>query len=117
MAIENAFEFKDQILRVTAKRFDDDLDDALNYVNSIVNSAFQFQYPLILCDERELEYRISTLDTYQLAEFASSFGKHLAKIVIVCNAKFETDAKFFETVTSNRGLQVNVTRNINEAKE
>lgn len=116
MAIEFSIEYKNPILRVTAKGFDDDIEDVLNYVNVVVNAALKYQCSLILSDERELEYRITTLDTYQLAEFASSYAKHLAKIAIVCNDKFEADAKFYETVTNNRGLQVKVLKSIKDAE-
>lgn len=116
MAIEYSIEYKENLLRVTAKGFDDDLQDVLGYVDAIVKAAFEYQSQLILCDERNLEYRITTLDTFQLAEFASQYAKHLAKIAIVCNEKCLEEAKFYQTVTTNRGLQVKVMTNLEEAE-
>jgi len=58
----------------------------------------------VFCDETALEYRLGTFDTYQAAEFIAENVPALAKVALVCNAKFMSDASFFEDVVVNRGL-------------
>ncbi len=117
MAIDYKIRYRDGILKVTTKGADENLEEVLQYTNAIIEAAFKHQSRLILCDERELEYKLTTLDTYKLAEFASTYSNHIAKIVIVCNPRCLPEGKFYETVTTNRGLKVRVTTDIEEAEK
>jgi len=117
MAIDYKIKYHNGILKVTTKGADENLEDVIQYANAIIEAAFKHQRRLILCDERELEYKLTTLDTYKLAEFASSYAQHIVKIVIVCNPRCLPEGKFCETVTTNRGLKVRITTDIEEAEK
>lgn len=117
MAIDYKIRYQDGKLKVTTKGTDENLEEVLQYTNAIIEAAFKHQSRLILCDERELVYKLTTLDTYKLAEFVSSYSSHIAKIVIVCNPRCLPEGKFYETVTTNRGLKVRVTTDIEEAEK
>lgn len=103
-------------LKVIAKGKDDDQADVKNYTDAVVNAILDFNSKKVLCDERELQYNLSLTDTFQLGEYVSQYSGHLIKIAIVCNSKFIDDAKFYETVTTNRGMQIKVYTSIEEAE-
>ena len=67
-------------------------------------------------DERELEYRLDTMDTFQLAENAARVVPQLMRIAIFTNPSTMDDAFFFETVAVNRGLSVKVFPSLKEAR-
>jgi hypothetical protein len=117
MAISFQIENEECFLKVVAKGKDDDLNEVLAYSNAVVEAAIHHKSKRILCDERELEYSISVIDTFRLAESASIYANNLSRIAIVCDPKYLVDGKFYETVASNRGLFVRVTANYEEAVE
>ena len=117
MSISYQIENQEKYLKVLTSGKDDSLEEVIAYAMEVVNAAIQFNCRKILCDERELEYSISVIDTYQLAEIASQYAFTLTKIAIVCDTKFLESGKFYETVASNRGLCVRVTSNYEDAIE
>lgn len=58
----------------------------------------------VLCDERDLEYRLGTMDTYRAARLMASRAPRVARVAIVCGPSQAADAHFWETVAVNRGL-------------
>lgn len=115
MAISFKIEDRDHFLTVVAKGKDDNLKEVEAYSKAIIEAAIKYKSKKILCDERELEYAISIVDTYKLAEAASVYAGNVLKIAIVCDTKNLTDGKFYETVASNRGLYIRVTADFDEA--
>ena len=117
MAINYKFELDKEVLKVKASGIDDDLEDVYNYSRDVLGIAIKNQCKKIFCDERDLQYTLSTIDTFHLAETASKEARALTKIAIVCNPKFLEDGRFYETVAKNRGLRVFVTSNYQQALE
>jgi len=115
MAIEHDIQVDGSLLKVTASGFDESYEQALSYLQAIVDAALLHKSSRILCDERNLDYRISTLDTYELGEFASKYAGYVMRIAIVCNAASLEDGKFYETVSVNRGLRIRVMTDMDEA--
>ena len=112
MSIQFSIFLEDNLLKVKASGKDDNLEDVLNYTNAIIDAALQNNAHRILCDERDLEYNLSIGETFQLAEIVAEKHKYAERIAIVHHPQFETDAQFYETVATNRGLIVKVTSNI-----
>ncbi|EAT58988.1 hypothetical protein [Chlorobium ferrooxidans] len=104
MAIQYTAEVKDDILFVTARGFDENLEDVQNYGRGIIDLCKQSGVTLVLCDETALEYRLGTLDTYEAGKYMSENVPILARVAIVSNPEFFSDAEFFEDVVVNRGL-------------
>jgi hypothetical protein len=117
MAIVYSIEKQGTLLKVVSKGKDENLQEVLEYAQAIIGAAMKFKCKKILCDERELQYALSTLDTYKLAEEASAYSKHTTRIAIVCAPKFLKDGLFYENVASNRGLTVRVTSDYDKAVE
>ena len=109
MAINYTLSIEDKTLKVVATGKDDNLQDVKNYSQAVIEEAIKHQCNFVFCDERNLEYSLSMIDTYRLAEEASKKAKRTARIAIVCNEKYIEEGKFYETVASNRGVRVLVT--------
>lgn len=106
MSIKYNFEVVDSILRVKAIGKDDSLDEVLNYGKSIIDAVNKYGVHYVLSDETELEYTISTFETFQSAKYISEQAPKLGKIAIVISPKNAKDASFFENVGVNRGLNI-----------
>lgn len=117
MAIHYVIEPQQRLLRVAASGFDESLGEVMSYSQAVIEAAIANKSKLILCDESELEYRLSTFDIYEVAQLAVAFASYVIKIVIVVNQKAWQDAKFYETVSVNRGLIVRVMTTVEEAEK
>lgn len=117
MAINYEYKIEQKTLKVLSKGKDEDLKEVENYAREILEIALKNDCTMVLCDERQLEYSLSVLDTYTLAEGASKEARALRKIAIVCNKKFLEYGKFYETVSQNRGLVVLATSDYDQATE
>ena len=70
-------------------------------------------------DERELDFHLSTFDTFESGKFVAESVRSgpIPKIAVVYKLDGETDAKFWETVAVNRGAQVKIFEDIKDAEE
>ena len=116
MAIEFTTTVEDDTLVVKACGFDERLEQVQQYGMDIIQACLQQQVSRVLCDECDLEYRLSTFDTYAAAEFIAENAPLIAKVAIVCNPAFIKDALFWETVAVNRGLTIQVFKDIDAAR-
>lgn len=108
MAIDHTIAVDGNLLLVTARGFDESLQDAMLYGLAVLQAGLKHQTPLVLCDERELEYRLDTLDTFKLAEFLAAQAPSIARVAIVTHPGNLPDATFFENVVVNRGLTLRI---------
>jgi hypothetical protein len=113
--INYRIEYEGDILHVIARGRDENLQEVTGYGMAIIEAANLHQTKKVLCDERELEYAISVFDTFELAEAASKFAPRVAHIAIICHPRHLEIGKFYETVAHNRGLQILVTSDFDEA--
>lgn len=115
MAIQYNFQIEKDCLHVKTTGKDESLEQVLAYSQALLAKALESNCTKVLCDERKLEYQLSVLETFQLAEKASELIPKVAQIAIVCHSKYLDDGKFYENVTSNRGLIVRVTNDYEDA--
>jgi hypothetical protein len=108
MAIDYKIERRGDILFVETQGFDESLEEAIEYNNAVKERAQELGCRKVLCDERDLEYRLSVVDTYQLGEHAAQIANTFAKIAIVTSAPNQEAAEFWENVTKNRGVVARV---------
>jgi hypothetical protein len=107
MAITYNMAKKGDTLIVETEGFDESLEEVIAYNNAVKEKAEALNCTNILCDERELEYRLSIADTYQLGEHLSHL--HIfGKIAIITGEENKDAAQFWEDVASNRGALVRV---------
>ena len=117
MTINASFTFENGILFTKATGRDETIEDVLRYGQSVIEQAVLHQAKRILVDETELEYRLGTFDVYTSAKSLAEHAPHVAKSAMVVTPAQVTDAKFFETVAVNRGLNVRMFTDMAEAKE
>jgi hypothetical protein len=103
-------------LLVRAHGFDENLDQVQQYGMNIIAVAREQGVTQVLCDERELEYRLGTFDTYTAASYISAHAPAVCKVAIVCRPDDIVDAKFWETVAVNRGLTVRIFKELVDAQ-
>ena len=108
MGIQYTTNVDGDTLLVHASGFDENLSDVQNYATGIINACMQSGVTRVLCDETALEYRLGTFDTYRAGEFLSTNVPALAKIAIICNPVFLSNANFFENVVVNRYLRLRI---------
>lgn len=108
--------FKKDILVVKTKGYDESLAEVRNYNEVVKAEAERQKCNKVLCDERELEYRLSIPETYELANYLSEAIKNFKRIAIVTNKGNQETAEFWETVAINRGVIAKVFYNFIEAK-
>lgn len=99
-----------ETLVVHASGFDESLAEVQAYAMAIIEAAVSGGLTRVVCDERDLEYRLKAVDTFKAAEFIAEYAPRVAKVALVCNPKGLGDATFWETVAVNRGVTVRVFR-------
>ena len=104
MAINYKTHVEGNILHVTTSGFDESLEEVIAYGEAIMAEATKHGCTRILVDERQLEYRLSTVDTYELANYYAKTFRGIAKVALVTSSENLEDAKFWETAVRNRGL-------------
>jgi hypothetical protein len=117
MAIDFTSEIQNNVLIITSSGEDETLDDVKLYAADIIETGVKSGCSKALIDERNLKYKLGTIDTFQLAEFTASNAPNIGKIAIVPNAEGVDDLSFWETVVTNRGLRVKACPTIEEAMD
>ncbi len=110
MAIQHQAVVENGILVIRAQGFDESLEEVQAYGLAVVEACRRERVLRVLCDERDLDYRLGTLDTFQAAAFISDLAPKVGRAAIVPNAEGLDDAAFWEDVAVNRGLTVRVFR-------
>jgi hypothetical protein len=117
MAINYQFTVKDDILIVEASGEDDGLEEVMAYAKAIINEGIKHQCTKIICDERNLIYRLSTSETYELAKNTAFAAPKIASTAVVTHPEFKEIIEFWETVAFNRGLNIKVFFTIEDAMQ
>jgi hypothetical protein len=116
VAIDHQMTLDDDLLVVTASGFDEDVSDVEGYGTAVIGAAIRGEVTRILSDERALEYRLGTTDTFRAAEFLAASAPAVGRVALVCSEQGLPDARFWEDVTVNRGLQARLFTDVDEAR-
>jgi hypothetical protein len=116
MAIDYTIRAEGDLLLVRAWGFDDSLEEVEAYGAAIIEAAVKHGVTKVLCLESELEYRLGTTETFRAASFVAEHAPHVGRVALVCAADSLGDARFWEDVTRNRGLQAAVFADAVEAR-
>ncbi|MBD3167320.1 hypothetical protein GF324_12025 [bacterium] len=108
MAITFTYEVKGKILHVKTEGYDENLKDVLSYSARVVRTAIKHRTPHVFCDERDLEYRISDMESYLSAEKAAQSIPAAHRVAILCRPNQYEEAVFWELVASNRFMNVKI---------
>jgi hypothetical protein len=116
MAITFEMKVEDDVLFVTARGRDESTEEVLEYGKSLIEKAAEAGVTHVLCDERQLEYALDTMQIFESARQIANMASRVAKVAIVCNPEDVEDGLFWETVAVNRGLLVSMGTDMDRAK-
>ena len=116
MSIRYSFRVEGDTLFADASGRDENLEEVQAYGLAVIEQALLHRSTHILCDERNLVYQLTTMDTFAAAEFIAQRAPHIARIALVCAPQFYADANFWENVAVNRGLSVCAFKDMERAK-
>ncbi len=116
MSIKFQSKVEDGILIVTASGRDDNVNQVIEYGRSIIQLTIEKGVMCVLCDERNLEYTIDGLDSYDSARKIAEEAPKLARVAIICRPESLKKGKLWEIVAVNHGLQVRVDTDISRAR-
>jgi len=105
------------MLTVVASGFDESVAQVEQYGAAIIQECVAGGYTYVLCDERELEYRLGLADTFEAATYIATVAPKVARIAIVCQPGVIADAQFWENVVVNRGLSARAFVDIEAARK
>lgn len=115
MAISIQFHTASNVLVTNASGYDDGLNEVIAYNNKILEEAIRHNCTSVLCDERNLDYRLSLFETYTLGQYLAENIRFIRKIAIVSDSRHQDILSFWENVTNNRGVLARVFYNNEEA--
>lgn len=104
MAIRHTMQVEDGTLVVRASGFDESLAEVEQYGAAVIAACREHGVTRVLCLEQDLEYRLSTVDTFRAAEFVAMHAPKVSRVAIVCAVASLPDGQFWENVVVNRGL-------------
>ncbi len=118
MPIQFTSKIEGDIHIFTVTGSDNSLENAIEYSTSLIKEAQKNNSQKVLCDERGLDIELSTVDTFHLAELTvKMLSASSARIAVVYKPEYLEKCKFYEMVTSNRGMLVHITTDYDEAYE
>lgn len=115
MAIQFTCVARDGVLWVTASGKDDGMADVQEFNVAVYQQMKANNCKRVCSDERLLQYDISLIDTFKIAEQAARHAGDIERLAITCQEKFWKEVSFFEDVAVNRGLTVRFFVDHNEA--
>ena len=116
MSINYNIKDEDRFLRIISSGSCEDLSQLKEYVLAIHNAVMASKNTRVLVDETQLEYKLSTTDSFYSGRFVSNLNPKPKKIAVVCKLDGWDDAKFWETVAFNRGVMVQVFKDNDSAE-
>ena len=108
MEINFVIKDEDKYLKIISTGLCNNLVQLKEYVLALQEAAVSSGQTRLLVDETHLEYNLSTLDTYTSGCFLAQLSPKPQKIAILCKTSRLNNAKFWETVAVNRGVNVRV---------
>lgn len=117
MSIEYRIDAANDILKVKSRGICEDLAELKKYLLGIHDIVMSTGSTRVLVDESQLEYALSTFQTYESGCFVAENAPRTIKIAIVSRSEGWEDSKFWETVVVNRGLNVKIFKDLQSAEK
>jgi hypothetical protein len=110
MSVQYTFEQRDGILFAVGRGIEGSIEEDKQTTLDLIRACKESGCDLLLVDDREVTYTISTISLYELAKFYydSHFQREVRKVALVPNPVFKEDNAFYETAVRNRGLNLRV---------
>lgn len=105
------------LLWVEARGADDDLAEVRAYGLAVIAAAQAAGVQRVLCDERELHYRLGFGDTWAAATALAEAAPGVGRLALVTALEEAGMARFFEDTAVTRGLQCRVFLDVEAARQ
>jgi len=117
MSINYVISDEGKYLKVVSAGACEDLNQLKEYVLAIHNATISSGQERVLVDETQLEYKLSTLNSFDSGRFVSSIGPKPKKLAVLCKLEGWNGTRFWETVAVNRGVPVKIFRDQDSAEK
>ena len=116
MPIDFTLDPKGDVLWVNASSDFFTFEEAYDYIKAIGETALKEGVSKIFCDETQLTHRLELAETFELAAYSASLAKGSVKVVLLCHESLSQAIQLYENATVNRGLNLKITSNRDEAE-
>jgi len=117
MTIQHTAEVRGRLLHVKVSGQNSNLDENLDYGQSVLDAAATASCTYILCDESALDSSLSTFDIFESAKSMAENAPRGLKLAIVWHPQQLDNGQFWETVAVNRGFLARVFLDSEDAEE
>lgn len=107
-------EIQENILYITLSGNYGSLSDLMNIADIVVSKTTELDVYSVIIDLRSIKENIGWLDNYDFGNYIAQTWKSKLKAVFISNP--QTITKLFENVAVNRGANIKVAANIEEAQ-
>ncbi|MBN1264158.1 MAG: hypothetical protein JXA25_01605 [Anaerolineales bacterium] len=116
MAIRYQVEQQENYLLLKTRGSEKSRAEASACKTAMIRTAGQYLVTNLLCDERELDSRLSDFDTFELASAVWEFAPRVDRVAVVCREEFVSDTTRYQSLIAAGGLQMKVTSDMEDAK-
>ena len=106
MALEYNIEVDGDLLIVTTRGFDDSVDEAVSYGESVISTCVENQCRKILVDESEMTDVLDKISQYEMVQRLVSLVPYNLSVAFVVDPSNYAETSFGTLVAENRGINV-----------
>ena len=118
MTINYKSENRTDYIYLVGEGIEDGLEENKQIHEMITSICKDYNSDRVLIDDQKVTYTASVLSIYQLAKYyvTPNLPYHIKRAAIVASPKYRETNKFFEHTTRNRGINLRIFYNIEEAE-
>lgn len=117
MSIQATYTLTNERMLVEASGINESAEQLFAFVREMNAKAEAANVYKVLCDERNLDYKVSILLLLELGKETATLTEFLNKVAIVVKPRYIEDGKFYENVVRNHGGHILVTTDYAEAEQ
>ena len=118
MTINYKSENRNDYIYLVGEGIEDGLDENKQIHQMITKLCKDHNCDRVLIDDQKVTYTASVLSIYQLAKYytTSNIPRYIKRAAVVANPKYKETNIFFENTTRNRGINLRIFYDIEEAE-
>lgn len=117
VALDFTIDIDGDLLAVTTSGFDENVDEAVDYGQSVISSCVENQCRKILVNESEMTAVLDKVSQYEMVQHLLSLVPYDLSIAFVVNEDNFEDTSFGVLVAENRGMNIKAFLLVDEARE
>ncbi len=117
MALDFTIDIDGDLLAVTTSGFDENVDEAVAYGQSVISRCVENQCRKILVNESKMTAVLDKVSQYEMVQHLVSLVPYDLSIAFVVNEDNFEDTSFGVLVAENRGVNIKAFLLVDEARE